>query len=97
MAENKEMKTLKEELSDLRLAVHATNKSVDRLVFILNNDEGTGRMGLVSEVRNLDKDVKEVKKKWMTISSHERLQMPSLRAKSLPMAWLAGLLGLSLH
>ena len=64
MAETKELKTLKEELSDLRMAVSATNKSVDRLVFILNNDEGTGRAGLVTEVRNLDKDVKELKKKW---------------------------------
>ena len=81
-------KTLKEEFSDLR-------KSVDRLVFILNNDEGTGRVGLVSEVRNLDKDVKEVKKKWMIISSQERLQMPSLKVKSLPMAWLVGFFGLS--
>lgn len=77
----KEIKTLKEELSDLKMAVASTNKSVDRLVFILNNDEGTGRAGLVAEVKNLDKDVKELKKKSTAILNLGKLPMPSTRVR----------------
>lgn len=91
----KEIKTLKEELSDLKMAVASTNKSVDRLVFILNNDEGTGRAGLVAEVKNLDKDVKELKKKSTAILNLGKLPMPSIKVRSLPLAWLAGFFGLS--
>lgn len=95
MAETKELKTLKEELSDLRIAVSATSKSVDRLVFILNNDEGTGRAGLVTEVRNLDRDVKELKKKWMTTLKPVKLPTHLTKVKSLLLAWLVGFFGLS--
>lgn len=61
--DTKEIKTLKEELSELKIAVKDTNRNVDRLVFLLNNDEGTGRIGLFGEVKVIDKDVKDLKKK----------------------------------
>lgn len=97
MAETKEIKTLKEEFSELKNVVNHSNKNLDRILFLLNNDEGTGRTGLVADVRNLDKDVKEVKKKWMIISRLEKFPMPSTRVKSPLLAWLAGFFGLLSH
>lgn len=43
-----EIKTLKEEMSELKAAV-------TRMIYLLNNDEGTGQKGLVASVTDLKK------------------------------------------
>jgi len=50
-----ELKTLKEEFSELKSEVKNTDKKLDRIIYILDNDQGTGQPGLVSQVQDIKK------------------------------------------
>lgn len=50
-----ELKTLKEEVSELKSEVKNTDKKLDRIIYILDNDQGTGQAGLVSQVQDIKK------------------------------------------
>lgn len=48
-----EIKTLRENVSELKTQVVHNDKKLDRIIYILNNDEGTGQPGLVSQVKSM--------------------------------------------
>lgn len=50
-----EIKTLREQVSELKTDFKNTDKKLDRIIFILDNDEGTGQYGLVAQVQDLKK------------------------------------------
>lgn len=50
-----EIKTLRENVSELKSQINNTDKKLDRIIFILDNDEGTGQEGLVAQVHGIKK------------------------------------------
>jgi hypothetical protein len=50
-----EVKSLRENVAELKGQVSETGRKLDRILFILNNDEGTGQDGLVAQVQEIKK------------------------------------------
>ncbi len=48
-----ELKNLKTEVSELKSTIKTTDKKLDRIIYILDNDLGTGQPGLVSQVQDI--------------------------------------------
>lgn len=46
--------------------VEILKRSVDKILFYLHNDEGTGNKGLIAEVKQLSHDFNEFKSKYET-------------------------------
>ena len=50
-----ELENLKDEFVELKNDVKNTDKKLDRIIYILDNDLGTGQPGLVSQVQDIKK------------------------------------------
>jgi len=50
-----ELENLKDEFVELKNEVKNTDKKLDRIIYILDNDLGTGQPGLVSQVQDIKK------------------------------------------
>lgn len=50
-----ELENLKEEFIELKNEVRNTDRKLDRIIYILDNDQGTGQPGLVSQVQDIKK------------------------------------------
>lgn len=58
-----EIKPLREKISELESAGKERDKKLDRIIFLLDNDEGTGSKGLVARVQDLHKGHADVNAK----------------------------------
>lgn len=48
-----EIKTLREKINEIDQKSNERDKKLDRIIFLLDNDEGTGSKGLVARVKDL--------------------------------------------
>ncbi len=83
-----EIKPLREKITELEAAGKERDKKLDRIIMLLNNDEGTGQHGLVATVRDNATELLDVKKKFQTTLSNTKSTMPTKKAET----WFGGLL-----
>lgn len=73
-----ELENLKDEFVELKNDVKNTDKKLDRIIYILDNDLGTGQPGLVSQVQDIKKNntqtLSELKQRLMNLSMNIKKQ-----------------------
>lgn len=83
-----EIKPLREKISELELSGKERDKKLDRIIFLLDDDHGTGQKGLVARVRDNSIELSELKKKFPTTLNSTGLMTHSKKAST----WFGGLL-----